>query len=457
VNLPLIEYLVVLAWLFALGSVIGSLLNVCIHRLPREERFWPALKSLAYPPSHCPRCHRRIPWYDNVPIAGWLFLRGRCRSCRGRISIRYPLVEALTGILFVLVYCCEIPDWWIGPEAGSLFHVYGPAGNPASAWMYPLALLHWRYALHMVLIVALIMATFIDFDLKIIPDTVTLPAMAVGLLGNFILGQVYVVPLWYQTPAMAAGLPLEIRRFLDSFPQRPDIPGWFVAWTTSIGVPAWMTTHPLLHGLALSLAGIVVGGGIVWGVRIAGQWGLKREAMGFGDVVLLAMIGAFLGWQGAITVFFLAPLCALLAVAIALAFRFDREIPYGPYLSLATLILLLGWRWIWPSVEAILTLGPFLPLAGAVLFLALCGMLYVVRVLQTLLGIQYQDPAPEPDEEWTAGDQLAHFANERIEDSTGQWPRPTWPGSLSSRGLIQHHNWRPPTPATRNPSRPRGP
>lgn len=454
-NLLLIEYLVVVAWLFALGSVIGSLLNVCIHRLPREERFWPALKSLAYPPSHCPRCHRRIPWYDNVPIAGWLMLRGRCRNCRGRISIRYPLVEALTGLLFVAVYCCEIPDWWAGPQAGSLYHLYGPAGAASSAWMYPLALLHWRYALHMVLIVALIMATFIDFDLKIIPDTVTLPAMAVGLLGNWLLGQVYVVPLWYQTPAMAAGLPLEIRRFYDSRPGHSPLPGWLAAWLTETGVPDWMTAHPLWHGLAVSVAGIVVGGGIVWGVRIAGEWGLKREAMGFGDVVLLAMIGAFIGWQGAITVFFLAPLCALLAVVIALAFRFDREIPYGPYLSLATLILLLGWRWIWPSVEAILTLGPFLPLAGILLFAALCGMLYVVRVVQALLGIQYREPVPELDEEWTAGDQLAHFANERIDESVGQWPRPGWPGTRSGRGLAQQHDWRSPLggwghPAGRN-------
>jgi leader peptidase (prepilin peptidase)/N-methyltransferase len=443
VSLFAIEYAFVVVCLFLVGSVIGSLLNVCIYRLPRDERFWPALKSLLYPPSHCPRCQRRIPWYDNVPIAGWLILRGRCRNCRGRISIRYPLIELLTGLLFVLVYCCEVPDWWAGPKACSLFHEYGPAGIVGSAWMSPLAMQQWRYALHILLIVALIMATFIDFDLKIIPDTVTLPAMAVGLIGNTLLGHVYIVPLWYQTPSMLGGFPIELRRLLEGPPPNPPLPGWFAAWTSYAGVPNWMTAHPHLHGLLVSLAGILVGGGIVWGVRIAGEWGLKREAMGFGDVVLLAMIGSFIGWQGALAVFFIAPLCAIAAVLFAALFRFDREIPYGPYLSLATVIVLVAWRWIWPSVEAVLALGPLLPVAGVFLFAMLCGLLYVTRTIQKLLGIQYDEPEPELIAEWTSGDQLAHYVNERIDDRQGQWPRPEeWRGSLTGRGLAQQHDWR---------------
>lgn len=441
VNILSIEYAFILLWLFTLGSVIGSLLNVCIYRLPREDRFWPALKSLLYPPSHCPRCQRRIPWYDNVPIAGWLLLRGRCRNCRGRISIRYPLIELLTGLLFVVVYWGEVPDWWAGPKASCLFHEYGPAGVVGSAWMSPLAMQQWRCALHLVLVVALITATFIDFDLKVIPDTVTLPAMGVGLLGNWLLGQVYIVPLWYQTPAMQGGFPGELRR-LGLMGQDGALPGWIDRWTAFVGVPAWMAAHPHLHGLLVSLGGILVGGAIVWGVRIAGEWGLKREAMGFGDVVLLAMIGSFIGWQGTIAVFCIAPMCAIAAVLGAALFRFDREIPFGPYLSLATLIVILGWRWLWPSVESVLMLGPFLPLAGGILFLLLFALLVLTRSLQKLAGIQYDEPEPELVAEWTGGDQLAHFANERIDERQGQWPRDVWRGHLTGRGLSQLRDWR---------------
>lgn len=443
-NLWLMEYLFIVACLFLIGSVIGSLLNVCIYRLPREERFWPALKSLVSPPSHCPRCERRIPWYDNVPIAGWLFLRGRCRNCRSRISIRYPLIELLTGLLFVLVYCCEIPDWWAGPQASSLFHEYGPTGTPGAAWMTPFAMMHWRYALHIALVIALIVATFIDFDLKIIPDTVTLPAMAIGLIGNTLLGHVYIVPLWYQTPTMLGGVPIELRRMVDWPPGSTSLPGWFDAWTSFAGVPAWMTAHPHLHGFLVSMAGILVGGGIIWGVRIAGAWGLKREAMGFGDVVLVAMIGSFIGWQGTLAVFCIAPMCALAAVLCGAVFRFDREIPYGPYLSLAALIVLLAWRWISPQVDAVVMFGPLLPVVGMILLASLCGMLFAWRAILRRLGYEYEEPEPELIAEWTSGDQLAHFANEKIDERQGQWPQASWPGALTGRGLGYLYDWRGP-------------
>jgi leader peptidase (prepilin peptidase)/N-methyltransferase len=440
VNISTVEYLVVLAILFVLGSVIGSLLNVCIYRLPRDERFWPAFKNILYPPSHCPRCLRRIPFYDNIPILGWILLRGRCRGCRGRISIRYPLVELLTATLFVAVYWCEIPDWWAGAERSSLFHIYGPTGLAGSSWMTPLAMLHWRYALHMLLVVALIMATFIDIDLKIIPDTVTLPAMAAGIAGNVLLGHTYLVPLWYQSRGMQFGFPVEVRRYLATRQTIPAVPTWFDAWTSYVGVPAWMTGHPHWHGLCVALAGIVVGGGLIWAVRIAGRWGLRRESMGFGDVVLLAMIGSFVGWQAAIMVFFVAPLCALVVVLLSALVRFDREIPFGPYLSLATVLLLLGWRWLSPIAEGVLQLGPFLPAAAAVMFVALIGMLHAMRILLKRLGFEHREP--EPDWGWTAGDQLSHLAGECVDDRQGQWPHDPWRGTLTGRGQAHVNEWR---------------
>src|SRR5690606_38748241 len=248
------------------------------------------------------------------------------------------------------------------------------------------------------------------------------------------LGQVFIVPLWYQTPAMQANFPMEIGRTLSTLANPESVPVWFENWLVYSGVPSWFVTHRSLHELFVSLAGIVVGGGIVWAVRIAGQWGLRREAMGFGDVVLLAAIGSFLGWQATLVIFFMAPICALAAVLVSALFRFDREIPYGPYLSLATLILVVGWPAIWPAIETrIFTLGPFLPVAGIVMFAALAGLLYVTRTIQKLLGLRVDEPEPECS--WTAGDQLAHFAGECVDERQGQWPvSDPWRGTLAGRG-----------------------
>lgn len=441
-NIITIEYGVVLAGWFVLGSVFGSLLNVCIYRLPREERFWQALRYLVHPPSHCPRCQNRIRWFDNIPILGWLILGGRCRDCRGTISPRYPLIELLTGTLFAVAYWLEVPDWWAPAVAqSSVFHALGPSAPGNWPWMSPVVMLHCRYVMHLVLIVALIVATFIDIDLRIIPDTVTLPAMAVGVLANWLLAQVYIVPLWYQTAAMKSAGDLFGMLFHGIGP--PAIfPGWFALGAPPLGVPAWVAAHPHLHGLCMSVAGIVVGGGIIWAVRLAGEWALKREAMGFGDVVLMAMIGSFLGWQGTVIVFVLSLVTALVVtVPLWLIWR-ERELPYGPYLSLGALLLLLFARQIWPWFDTrIFSMGPMLIPIGMFLAFSLAGLLAGWRGVQRVLGWA---PPPEPEfvEGWLSGDQLMYLAGECSDDKQGQWPRCEWPGRLAGRGQAQHHAWR---------------
>ena len=103
----------VLSFLFVLGCCIGSFLNVCIHRFPSKASLWDQLKALNSHGSGCPRCAASIKWRDNIPLLGWLMLRGRCRNCHQSISKRYPLVELLTGILFVFVYQAEMPtNFW---------------------------------------------------------------------------------------------------------------------------------------------------------------------------------------------------------------------------------------------------------------------------------------------------------------------------------------------------------
>lgn len=131
----------------ALGAVLGSFLNVCIHRIPRDL-------SVVFPPSACPRCRERIAAYDNIPVVSWLLLRGRCRRCRGAISPRYPLVEALTAALFVLV------TWRIG--------------------------LGWDLLPALFFTASMVLITFVDLDAYIIPDAVTLPGIPLGILASLV-------------------------------------------------------------------------------------------------------------------------------------------------------------------------------------------------------------------------------------------------------------------------------
>jgi leader peptidase (prepilin peptidase)/N-methyltransferase len=441
VNVPAIDYLVVLAGLFILGSVFGSLLNVAIYRIPREERFWKAMRYMVYPPSHCPRCQAPIAPRDNIPIIAWLSLRGRCRSCRGAISIRYPLVELLSGTLFALVYWFEVPHWFPTALAeSSVCHPLGPTGIVGSSWMSPLMVLHWRYAVHMVLVIALVVATFIDIDLRIIPDGATLPAMAIAVAAHTILGQIYIVPLGYKTSAMSGAAILHDGVFRE-IGLSNWCPGWSDYLASAAGVPAWITAHPHLHGLAVSLAGMIVGGGSIWAVRIVGTWALRREAMGFGDVVLMAMIGSFIGWQGTLIIFALSLVWAIVvALPLWIIWR-DHELPFGPYLALGTLVLLLAARAVWPWFDTrIFALGPMLVPMALFMVASLAGLLAVWRVARRGLG--FAPLEPEFEEAWGAGDQLAYLAGECTDDRQGQWPRDDWPGRLSARGQSQHHLWR---------------
>ena len=272
-------------WFFALGAAVGSFANVCVYRIPWQ-------KSILWPSSHCPNCLQSIAARDNIPILGWVFLGGRCRNCGLRISIRYPLIEFFVGALYAAVYVADV--------------AWAPGILDTQAF--------GRMLYHDVLLSFLIVATFIDYDYYLIPDAVTIPGMLVGVLVGACVPEI-----------------------------RPD--------------PS--LAHTFWGGLQVGLIGWAVGGGVVWGVRILAGLALGREAMGFGDVTLMAMIGAFLGWQAAILTFFIAPFFGLLHAflkVVRIIFKkltrvpivgTDREIPFGPYLSLAAVLLLLAWTQIW--------------------------------------------------------------------------------------------------------------
>lgn len=405
-------------FLFVFGAIVGSFLNVCAYRIPQKERFWDSLQLLWARPSHCRRCQTNIRWHDNFPIFGWLFLKGRCRHCKAWISPRYPTVEFVTAVLFVLVFWCEI-GWGtaIPLKQSTIYSPMGPQHAPGLHGLSISTFVMLRYAYHMVLICALIVASLIDFDLRIIPDGSTLPAMAVGFAAS-VIGCVHIVPVWFENASL----------FVDSSVAMPS-------------VPAWIFSYPHLHGLAASVAGFAVGWGMIWIVRVLGNWALKQEAMGFGDVILMGTIGSFLGWQPTIIAFFVAPVIALTVVVLRLVFKRERAIPYGPYLSGGALVTIVAWPHLWPMTERVVGLGVLVIPVAMISIASLALSLMAARAIRLMLGLS--DPAADSDVVWTAADQNQFLAGERNDVHQGLWPRQNgWPGVQTGRGMGHVERWK---------------
>lgn len=428
-----LPYWMAASFLFVLGAVAGSFLNVCIYRIPQHPTVFAALRGLNSPPSRCPRCRNRIAWHDNVPILGWIMLRGRCRQCRMWISPRYPLIELLNALLFVALYVCEVPGGWpVKLHESSVFAEHGPQVVPGLGGMLPVTFLHLRYVYHLVLVEALLVASFIDFDRREIPDASTLPAMTVGGLGGLLLGTVHIVPLWFQDPRSIHSI---TQLFWPGWQSStwPEYPGWFNSW-------------PHLHGLLVSVVGLLVAGGVTWGVRLLGYFVLRREALGFGDVILMALIGSFLGWQPALIAFVLAPAFAIAALPIQLLAHRDRYIPYGPYLSLGALAVLMSFRWLWDGIGAwggfgsMFELGPLFLVLMSLMALLFLLTLMLVQGGKRLIGIP--DPPDDLPAEWTAADQSQYQAGERVDPDFGLWRTGGWPGRHSGRGTLHNDRWR---------------
>jgi leader peptidase (prepilin peptidase)/N-methyltransferase len=246
---------------FITGAIVGSFLNVCIYRMPRSE-------SLVSPGSRCVHCGAAIKWHENIPLLSYLFLRGRCSSCKKPISARYFIVELLTAVLFTVLYMK------FGLTLNLLFYL--------------------------IFVCGLIVATFIDFEHQLIPDTVSFGGLAIGLLSG-------------------------------------------------IAHPALFHTISRKAAFLNSLAGAAAGALSIYVISVLGTMMFRKKlkqinedsAMGFGDVKFLAMIGAFLGWQKVLLVFFLAPFFGA-AVGLIAKIKYKAEtIPYGPYLSLAAIVAML--------------------------------------------------------------------------------------------------------------------
>jgi len=234
----------ILIFFFILGAIVGSFLNVCIYRLPKKE-------SLVSPSSHCTLCGEPIKFYDNIPIVSYILLGGKCRHCKEHISIRYPVVEGLSGLLCL-----------------TLFIKYGLTIQ---------SLLYFLFA------ASLLIITFIDIDYQFIPDIISIPGIFFGIGASFLI------------PLMS---------WLESF------------------------------------IGILIGGGFLFVVAIGYKWLTGRDGMGGGDIKLLAMTGAWLGWKSIPFVLLSSSLIGALIGGGALLINkkgLRYKIPFGPFLSLASI------------------------------------------------------------------------------------------------------------------------
>ncbi|MBK9388436.1 MAG: prepilin peptidase [Planctomycetes bacterium] len=280
------------------GLLVGSFLNVVIHRLPRDG------KGVAEGRSHCPRCGHAIAWFENVPVLSWLALRGKCRGCRGAISVRYPAVELATGLMF----------WFVFEHLRS---GHAPAGYP-----WGLLLVLWA------LLAVLLAASMIDFDFQILPDVLTKPMMPLGIV--------------------CSALVLELHR------EHSLVARW------KGGDYTW------LHGALDGVLGMLAGLALVGGLRSIASRFAGREAMGLGDVKLMGGLGAFVGAVGVVFVLLVGALLgsvmgllnvlrifAVRAVRMSrrraqrprwrwdIAWIAGRVIPFGPALSLGGAVVLL--------------------------------------------------------------------------------------------------------------------
>lgn len=231
-------------FVFIFGICIGSFLNVCIYRLPES-------KSIVHPRSMCPSCGTLIASYDNLPIFSYMALRGKCRHCAARISLRYPAIEFISGIFAVGVYL-----------------KYGLSLE---------ALIYYTF------IATLLVITFIDIDHQIIPDVISLPGIPIFFAASFAL---------------------------------PDIT------------------------LVESIVGILIGGGSLWIVAQLYYVLTRKEGMGGGDIKLLAMMGAVIGWKGVLFTIFVASAIGTVAgmlVMLKTRTSMKLKVPFGPFLAIGAI------------------------------------------------------------------------------------------------------------------------
>ncbi len=379
-----------LIFFFALGASIGSFLNVVVYRLPLDL-------SLVKPDSHCPVCKKPIVWYDNIPVFAWFLLRGRCRKCHTPFSFRYSFIELLTALLFAGLYWLyfmegvreEMPVFTNGGWTIYIGHLVLVSCLLASSlidaehWIIPLSLSYTATIAGLILGAwspVVIDPAVQENAWRVMPYAG--PQMAacafgavIGLVIGMLLVQRGIIPRSYAALDEAQ----------EQFQQRHELKGskadgsmatsvtfdetnindrkemlWellFLLPVVGLGllclyisrqdfaISQWWQQMILeqrwLAGFLGSVFGFLIGGGVVWGTRIGGTLAFGKEAMGLGDVHLMAAVGAVTGWITPTIAFFVAPFMGLGWALTRLIMHRKREIPYGPFLSAATVFVMI--------------------------------------------------------------------------------------------------------------------
>ncbi len=409
--------LVPLLFVAAFGACVGSLINVLVYRLPKGL-------DVVSPPSRCPVCDTRLTWRENIPVFGWLLLRGRCRFCKSPISPEYPVVEAFVGLLFMVV----VALWYVVPDTATLAGM--PVGAAKPEWARNGPGPTWPSVLVVLCLLACLTAmTLIDFKTYTIPLvlpwvasvvavavhpvhaawvefgsrdgrlffatpgwpwTIATPnwwwlgasvGAAVGIAASLLLLRFGLIrrsfedhAAWeaeqmarQQTEAAAAAAGGDPTALWVAYPHArremvrelaflalPAVLTWAGGWLAARWVQASLAANPdpfqppveptmplWLAALGGVLMGYVVGGGVAWAIRVGGTLAFGKEAMGMGDVHLIAAVGACLGWIDAVLAFFGAAFVGLIwAIVGSLAGgRVRRTLSYGPSLAIATVLV----------------------------------------------------------------------------------------------------------------------
>ena len=368
---------------FCFGACAGSFLNVLAWRLPTGQ-------SVVTPPSRCPTCGHRLSWRENLPILGWFVLRGRCKACRSKISIQYPAIEFLVALLFAATFLVFYGSFDRGPS--------GFLQDAASPWWHLQGFgRSWpAFVVVVILISGLVAMTLVDAKTMLIPVEIPTAVTIVAFLGwttqGFLpearnLRDYLPIPAASWTTGFAAAgmlIGLGVSRWLvatgrlrtsfsdwyDHVKEGDDgsaypharremlvemaflLPGFAGAGIACV-LAAWLgytSSDPVCQPMTLlggSMLGWIVGGGLVWAIRILGSLAFGREAMGLGDVHLQAAVGAALGWKVALLAFFVAVFIALLWALASVVFRrfskfFRKEIPFGPHLAAAAILFIVA-------------------------------------------------------------------------------------------------------------------
>lgn len=406
-----------LALIGAVGVVLGAIVN------------W-AVSSLAYEPRHFSPWSKQHPhdarssFVDFVPIVGWLRLRRKATQLGRGFWIRPLIVELGLAAALVGLYAWEV-------LAGGLL----PFPLPPEALKLPMIAepLNYQFLGHALLATFMLAASLIDVDEKMIPDSIVVPGTLFGLalvawmpwtllpidadpqFGVAILRATYGVrdiaareafnrnfPNWislaigsfcyllwcggllYRPWRTSRGFGVAARLLITRMRQDRHTPWIVLLACTGLGLIGTVWTYDDVRwlGLISSLVGMAAGGGIVWVTRNVAGWALGRQAMGFGDVTLMSMIGAMVGWQASVLIFFAAPVAALLVHGILWFTTRRDELPYGPYLCLSTVAVVVGWRWVWEFVEprfAIAWLIPAVLVVGFILLGIILALLQMIR------------------------------------------------------------------------------